>query len=158
MNYPVSEKKCKGCSACKLVEKDIDSSWLPEERQYYQCIAMAEDMCRETEEIGWYEVCLVVPGTDGDAENGPCEPAWWKDMVRASNESEAIKIANEKITEDWKSPKVDEAGVEIGPSDEDLGSECPVCEWARKATDEEYQAWKAERERLEKERADLPFA
>ena len=79
-------------------------------------------------------------------------------MVRASNESEAIKIANEKITEDWKSPKVDEAGVEIGPSDEDLGSECPVCEWARKATDEEYQAWKAERERLEKEMADLPFA
>lgn len=109
-------------------------------------------------EPSWYEVCLVVPGTDGDAENGPCEPVWWKDMVKASTEAEAIKIANEKAAEDWESPMVDEAGVEIGPSSKDLGSECPVCEWARKATEEEYQEWKADRERLEKEMADLPFA
>ena len=40
-------------------------------------------------EPGWYEVCLVVPGTDGDAESGPCEPVWWKDMVQASSEVEA---------------------------------------------------------------------
>lgn len=25
-------------------------------------------------EMKWYKVWLVVPGTDGDAENGPCEP------------------------------------------------------------------------------------
>ncbi len=108
-------------------------------------------------EQSWYEVCLVVPGTDGDAENGPCEPLWWKDMVKANCETEATKIANEKAAEDWKSPMVDEAGVEIGLSDRDLGAECPVCEWARKATEEEYQVWKAEREKMEKEMADMPF-
>jgi len=53
---------------------------------------------------------------------------------------------------------VDEEGIEIGPSSKDLGSECPVCAWDRKATEEEYQAWKTEQERLEKEMADLPFA
>lgn len=76
-------------------------------------------------EPGWYEVCLVVPGTDGDAESGPCEPVWWKDMVQASSEVEATQIANDKAAEDWQSPRVDEAGVEIGPSDKELGSECP---------------------------------
>ena len=109
-------------------------------------------------EPGWYEVCLVVPGPDGDAESGPCEPVWWKDMVQASSEVEATQIANDKAAEDWQSPRVDEAGVEIGPSDKELGSECPVCEWAKRATEEEYQAWKTEQERLEKEMADLPFA
>ena len=71
---------------------------------------------------------------------------------------EATQIANDKAAEDWQSPRVDEAGVEIGPSDKELGSECPVCEWAKRATEEEYQAWKTEQERLEKEMADLPFA
>ena len=34
----------------------------------------------------WYKVWLVVPGTDGDAENGPCEPEWWNDMEQAPDE------------------------------------------------------------------------
>ena len=34
-------------------------------------------------EIRWYKVWMVVPGTDGDAENGPCEPMWWNDMEQA---------------------------------------------------------------------------
>lgn len=78
-------------------------------------------------------------------------------MVRASSEEEATRIANEKAFKDWKSPMADENGIEIGPSGEDLGSECPVCEWARKATEEEYQSWKEEMDKLEKEMADLPF-
>ena len=49
MNYPVSEKTCRGCSACQLVERNIDYSLLPEGQQYYQCIAMAEDICGEQE-------------------------------------------------------------------------------------------------------------
>lgn len=109
-------------------------------------------------EPSWYEVCLVVPGTDGDAENGPCEPVWYKDMVKATSEAEAIKIANEKEERDWQEPMVGENGVEVGPSAKEMGSECLVCKWAKKSTEEEYQAWKVERERLEKEMADLPFA
>lgn len=116
-----------------------------------------EKRCKGVRLVSWYEVCLVVPGTEGMRKMVPCEPVWWKDIVQASSESEAIKIANEKAAEDWESPMLDETGIEIGPSDKDLGSECPVCEWARKATEEEYQAWKAEREKMEKEMADLPF-
>ncbi len=49
MTYPVSEKKCKGCSACCLVDRSISYSPLPVEQQYYQCIADAEYMCGEPE-------------------------------------------------------------------------------------------------------------
>lgn len=44
----------------------------------------------------WYKVWLVVPGTDGDAENGPCEPLWWTDMEQAPDEETAVQQANDK--------------------------------------------------------------
>ena len=50
MNYPVSEKKCARCSACKLVTKGISGAPLEEKEMYYQCIAMAECICAEQEE------------------------------------------------------------------------------------------------------------
>ncbi len=49
MKYPVSEKKCRGCSACCLVDRDFNYAPLPIEQQYYQCIADAEYMCGESE-------------------------------------------------------------------------------------------------------------
>lgn len=47
MNYPVSEERCSKCSACCLVTKSICGEPLEEKDMYYQCIAMAEDMCGE---------------------------------------------------------------------------------------------------------------
>ena len=49
MNYPVSKKKCAGCSACQLVTKDFGGAPLEEPKKYYQCIAMAECYCGEQE-------------------------------------------------------------------------------------------------------------
>ena len=42
-------------------------------------------------DMRWYKVWLVVPGTDGDAENGPCEPLWWNDMEQAPDEETAVR-------------------------------------------------------------------
>ena len=50
--------------------------------------------------MSWYKVWMVVPGTDGDAENGPCEPQWWNDMVQAEDEPSAIATANAKAKTD----------------------------------------------------------
>lgn len=50
MKYPVSEKKCRGCSACCLVDRGFNYAPLPIEQQYYQCIAGAEYMCGEAEQ------------------------------------------------------------------------------------------------------------
>lgn len=44
--------------------------------------------------MNWYKVWMAVPGTDGDAENGPCEPQWWNDMVQAEDEPTAVAAAN----------------------------------------------------------------
>ena len=45
-------------------------------------------------------VIMVESGSDGDAENGPCEPLWFKDIVSASCSAEAERIANKK----WNEP------------------------------------------------------
>lgn len=50
MKYPVSEEKCRGCSVCSLVTRDFSYAPLPKEKQYYQCLAMAEDTCSENME------------------------------------------------------------------------------------------------------------
>lgn len=50
MKYPVSEERCSNCSACSLVSKDILGGPLKEDEMYYQCIAMAEDLCSDKEE------------------------------------------------------------------------------------------------------------
>lgn len=49
MHYPVSMERCSACSMCSLVTKDINFAPLPESKQYYQCLAMAEAACGETE-------------------------------------------------------------------------------------------------------------
>ena len=103
-------------------------------------------------EMGWYKVWMVVPGTDGDAENGPCEPVWWNDMEQASDKETAIRQANEKAHRQWEEPNFYEPGVEA-PSDRELGQECPVCTGAAEVTDEEYAEWKREME----ESAEIPF-
>ena len=41
--------------------------------------------------MSWYQVLIVLPGTDGDAENGFCEPQWWNEMVQAENELPAAE-------------------------------------------------------------------
>ena len=53
-------------------------------------------------EMRWYKVWMVVPGTDGDAENGPCEPMWWNDMEKAPDEETAICQANDKARSSGK--------------------------------------------------------
>lgn len=68
----------------------------------------------------WYKVWLVVPGTDGDAENGPCEPEWWNDMEQAPDEETAVRQANEKARRQWEEPNQYEPGVEA-PSDREMG-------------------------------------
>lgn len=45
--YPVSKEVCRGCGACSLVTKHIGGASLDPEDYYYQCLAMAEDSCRE---------------------------------------------------------------------------------------------------------------
>ena len=103
-------------------------------------------------EIRWYKVWMVVPGTDGDAENGPCEPMWWNDMEQAPDEETAVRQANEKARRQWEEPNYYEPGVE-GPSEKEMGQECPVCTGAAEVTDEEYAEWKREME----EPVELPF-
>lgn len=103
-------------------------------------------------EMGWYKVWMVVPGTDGDAESGPCEPMWWNDMEQAPDEETAICQANEKARKQWHEPNCYEPGVGA-PSDKDMGQECPVCTSAAAVTDEEYAAWKKELDEAEA----LPF-
>ena len=97
--------------------------------------------------MAWYKVWLVVPGTDGDAENGPCEPQWWNDYVQADSEENAVAQANAKARADWETP-----GEEF-PSEKEMGCECPVCTGAQEATDEEHDAWVKEMESFEP----LPF-
>ncbi len=92
-------------------------------------------------EMSWYKVWMVVPGTDGDAENGPCEPLWWNDMELASDEETAIRQANDEARRQWEEPNYYEPDVEA-PSDKDIGQECPVCTGAAAVTYEEYTAWK----------------
>ncbi len=103
-------------------------------------------------EMGWYKVWLVVPGTDGDAENGSCEPVWWNDMEQAPDKETAVWQADEKARRQWEEPNYYGPGVEA-PSDRDMGQECPVCTGAEAATDEEYAAWKKELEEADA----LPF-
>ena len=104
-------------------------------------------------EMRWYKVWLVVPGTDGDAENGPCEPQWWNDMEQAPDEETAIRQANEKARREWEEPNWYEPGVKA-PSAKEMGQECPVCTGAAAVTDEEYAAWKREMEEMEA----IPFS
>lgn len=99
-------------------------------------IAYGEDSCKKA--VEWYKVWIVVPGTDGDAENGPCEPSWWNDFVKATSEADAIEKANAKAKADWEDEEP------FGFSEKEAGGECPVCTGAIRATDEEYNAWKAE--------------
>lgn len=103
-------------------------------------------------EMKWYKVWIVVPGTDGDAESGPCEPIWRYDMEQASNKETAIRQANEKARRQWEEPNHYEPEVER-PSVREMGQECPVCTGAKAVTDEEYAAWKKEQEEIEA----LPF-
>ena len=103
-------------------------------------------------EMRCYKVWLVVPGTDGDAENGPCEPVWWNDMEQAPDKETAVRQANAKARRQWEEPNYYEPGVEA-PSDRDMGQECPVCIGAEEATDAEYAAWKKELEEMD----ELPF-
>ena len=86
----------------------------------------------------WYKVWLVVPGTDGDAENGPCEPLWWTDMEQAPDEETAVQQANNKARRQW----------EETPSDWNTGQKCPVCTGATAITEEEYTAWKREQDEI----------
>ncbi len=99
-------------------------------------------------EMRWYKVWLVVPGTDGDAENGPCEPVWWNDMEQAPDKETAVRQANAKARRQWEEPNYYGPGVEA-PSDRDMGQECPVCTGAEAATNEEYAAWKKELEEMD---------
>ena len=103
--------------------------------------------------MGWYKVWMAVPGTDGDAENGPSEPTWWNDMEQAEDEGAAIRQANEKARRSWEEPNYYEPGV-TAPSDREMGQECPVCTGAAAVTDEEYAAWKLEMEETEA----IPFS
>lgn len=99
-------------------------------------------------EMRWYKVWLVVPGTDGDAENGPCEPVWWNDMEQAPDKETAVRQADAKARRQWEEPNYYEPGVEA-PSDRDMGQECPVCTGAEEATDAEYAEWKNELEEMD---------
>lgn len=103
-------------------------------------------------EVKWYKVWLVVLGTDGDAENGPCEPMWWNDMEQAPDKEAAVRQADEKARKQWEGPNYYGPGVEA-PPDREMGQECPVCTGAEAVTDEEYAEWKREME----EPAELPF-
>lgn len=94
-------------------------------------------------EIRWYKVRLEVPGTDGDAENGPCEPMWWDDMEQAHDEEAAVRQANDKARRQWEETNYSGPGAEV-PSDRDMGQKCPVCTGASPVTDEEYEVWKRE--------------
>ena len=85
--------------------------------------------------MSWYKVWMVVPGTDGDEENGPCEPQWWNDMVQAEDEPAAVAAANTKARAEWETPDGE------CPCGRDLGIECPVCTGAETVTDEEHAAW-----------------
>ncbi len=97
--------------------------------------------------MSWYKVWMVVPGTDGDAENGPCEPQWWNDMVQVEDEPTAMATANAKARVDWETSDGEY------PSGRELGEECPVCTGARAVTDEEHTAWVKQMEDFEP----LPF-
>ena len=85
--------------------------------------------------MSWYQVLIVLPKTDGDAENGFCEPQWWNEMVQAENELAAIAAANAKARADWETS---DGGCPCG---RELGMGCPVCTSAQAVTDEEYNAW-----------------
>ena len=61
-------------------------------------------------DMRWYKVWMVVPGTDGDAENGPCGPLWWNDMEQAPDEETAVRQADEKARRQWEEPNQYEPG------------------------------------------------
>ena len=88
--------------------------------------------------MNWYKVWIVVPGTDGDAENGPCEPTWWNEFIKAASTQEAIEKADVKCKEDWESDN------EYGFSEKDAGVACPVCTGAEVSSQEEYDVWHKE--------------
>lgn len=47
MRYPVDKVRCSHCPVCSLVTKSISAKPLEEKDMYYQCLAMAEDLCGE---------------------------------------------------------------------------------------------------------------
>ncbi len=84
-------------------------------------------------ELNWYLVNFVVPGTDGDAENGPCEPDGWEDMILAPDEQMAIYLANEQAVREYMANPFGCA--------EAMDSQCPVCVSAKMVTETERQLW-----------------
>lgn len=97
-------------------------------------IAYGEDSCKKIME--WYQVWIVVPGTDGDIENGPHEPIGWQDYVEANSEADAIEKAGVFVQTDW------EMEDPYGYSEKASGVQCPICTRAIRVTEEEYKAWK----------------
>lgn len=79
-------------------------------------------------EMSWYKVTMLVPGTDGDAENGMCEPDTYIDMVYAHSEEAAKGLANAEA--------------------EDIPFDRPVAIHSEKATVEEYAEWKKGQDEL----------
>lgn len=78
--------------------------------------------------MSWYKVTMLIPGTDGDGENGMCEPDTYIEMVYAHNEEIAKALANAEV---------------------DIPFDAPVAVNAEKASEKEYADWKAELDMLE---------
>ena len=47
-------------------------------------------------DLGVYLVTMVENNSDGDIENGMCEPDWFEDLIEADSKESATRIANEK--------------------------------------------------------------
>lgn len=71
MRYPVHPGKCGPCSACCLVEYTPGCvSRLPEDQQYYQCIAGQEQECRNSTPLDYVWVDYAMQ-RDGSMRVGP---------------------------------------------------------------------------------------
>ena len=85
-------------------------------------------------------VVMVESGSDGDVENGPCEPSWFEDIVSTSSSDKAERIANAK----WNEPDEQFPNMEFPKN---------VCTSVRLATTSEV----ANFEKMLSECPDAPF-
>ena len=63
-------------------------------------------------------VIMVENYSDGDIENGLCEPSWFKDLIEANCENEAIKAAEAEWNDSCEPNRFSCSGAEVATKEE----------------------------------------
>lgn len=63
-------------------------------------------------------VIMVENYSDGDIENGFCDPSWFKDLIEANCENEALKAAETKWNDSCEPNRFSCSGAEVATKEE----------------------------------------